>query len=176
MATIMFLYPSMVLLVTHHQVLCYYSLAKPDPRTKSKSLVSQDYSYRIVIPDKNVMAEITAWSQSCRKPLASGYKQAYTRSNATPYQFPEELGLWWHILCEWTQVRRSKVRSSTTTRHTCRENTKNNLTTRGALPWLRKQHFGHAFIIHSAPVNAFLRSWGATQQVDNYTSDNYRSL
>ena len=54
----MLLYPSMVLLLPHHQVLCYCSLAKPDPHTKCKSLVSQDCSYWVVFVDKNVMAEI----------------------------------------------------------------------------------------------------------------------
>ena len=48
----------MVLLLAHHQVLFYHSLAKLDSRMKSKSLVSQDYSYGIAFMDKNVMAEI----------------------------------------------------------------------------------------------------------------------
>ena len=34
----MLLYPSMVLSLAHHQVLCYCSLAKPDSHPKSKSL------------------------------------------------------------------------------------------------------------------------------------------
>ena len=41
--TIMLLIPSMLLLVVHHQMLCYCDLAKPDPCRKSKSPVSQDY-------------------------------------------------------------------------------------------------------------------------------------
>ena len=60
----MLLYPSIVLLLPHHQVLCYCSLAKPDPRTKCKSLVSQDFSYWVVFVDKNVMAEISTQSRS----------------------------------------------------------------------------------------------------------------
>ena len=39
--------PSMVLLLAHHQVLCYCSLAKPDSPTKV-SLTSRDYGYGIV--------------------------------------------------------------------------------------------------------------------------------
>ena len=54
----MFLYPSMVLLLAHHQVLCYCSLAKLDSHMKSKNLVSWDYSYGIAFVDKNVMGEI----------------------------------------------------------------------------------------------------------------------
>ena len=70
--TIMLLYPSMVLLLAHHQMLCYCSLAKPDSHMKSKSLALQDYSYGSVFRDKNMMAEISArssvfslWSSSC---------------------------------------------------------------------------------------------------------------
>ena len=54
----------MVLLLAHHQVLCHCSFAKPDPRTKCKSLVSKVYSYWVVFMDKNVMAESSAQSQS----------------------------------------------------------------------------------------------------------------
>ena len=61
MPTVMLLHPSMVLLLAHHQVLCYCSFSKPDPCTKSKSLVLQDYSncYGIIFVDKCVMAEIS---------------------------------------------------------------------------------------------------------------------
>ena len=45
-------------LLANHQVLRYHSLVKPDSCMKSKSLVSQDYSYGIAFMDKNVMAEI----------------------------------------------------------------------------------------------------------------------
>ena len=59
MPTVMFyVYPSMVLLLAHHQLLCYCSLAQPEPRKRSKSLVSQDYSYGIVFVDKNVMQKL----------------------------------------------------------------------------------------------------------------------
>ena len=34
----------MVLLLAHHQTLCYCSLANQDSRTKNKGLASQDYS------------------------------------------------------------------------------------------------------------------------------------
>ena len=37
-----YIHASMVLLLAHYQVLCYCSLAKPDPRTKSKTLISHD--------------------------------------------------------------------------------------------------------------------------------------
>ena len=50
----------MVLLLAHHQLLCYCSLAQPEARKRSKSLFSQDYSYQIVFVDKNMMAEISA--------------------------------------------------------------------------------------------------------------------
>ena len=51
--------PSMVLLLAHHQkdaLFKYCSLAKPDSRTKSKSLVLRDKGIASV--DKNVMAKI----------------------------------------------------------------------------------------------------------------------
>ena len=41
----MLLYPSMVLLPAHYQMLRYCGLAKPDSHTKRKLLASQDYSY-----------------------------------------------------------------------------------------------------------------------------------
>ena len=68
MPTILLLYPSVVLLLAHYQVLCYCSLTKPDPCKarplyKCKSLVSQDYSYWVVFVDKDVTAEIGAQSQ-----------------------------------------------------------------------------------------------------------------
>ena len=50
----------LVLLLAHHQVLCYCSLAKPDSRTKSNSLASRDYCYEIVFVAKNVMTGIDA--------------------------------------------------------------------------------------------------------------------
>ena len=39
----------MVLLLAHHQLLCYCSLAQPEAHKRSKSLFSQDYSYQIVL-------------------------------------------------------------------------------------------------------------------------------
>ena len=57
--TTMLLYPSMVPLLAHHQVVSYCSLAKPDSCTRSKILVSRDYSYGIIFfVDENVEAEI----------------------------------------------------------------------------------------------------------------------
>ena len=56
----------MAQLLAHHQVPCYFSLAKQDSHTKSKSLVSHDYSYWIVFGmDRNVMAEITELEPLC---------------------------------------------------------------------------------------------------------------
>ena len=50
----------MLLLLAHYHVLCYFSLAKPDPRTKSKTLVAQD---RIVfVHGQNVMADVSGQS------------------------------------------------------------------------------------------------------------------
>ena len=48
--TVMLLYPSIVPLLAHYQMLCYCSLAKPDSRMKNKGSASQDYS--IVFVDK----------------------------------------------------------------------------------------------------------------------------
>ena len=45
--TIMPVYPSMVLLLANHQMLCYCSLAKSDSQTKNKGLALQDYSYSL---------------------------------------------------------------------------------------------------------------------------------
>ena len=59
----MLLYPSVVLLLAHHQMLCFCSLAKPDSRTKNKGPASQNYS--IVFVKKTwtcLMAEISAQS------------------------------------------------------------------------------------------------------------------
>ena len=50
----------LVLLLAHHQVLCCCSLAKPDSRTKSNSLVSREFCYGIVFTvANNVMAGIS---------------------------------------------------------------------------------------------------------------------
>ena len=51
--------PSVVLLLAHHQMLCYFSLAKPDSLMKVNCLTSLDYGYRIVFVAKNVMAGIS---------------------------------------------------------------------------------------------------------------------
>ena len=45
---------------SHHQVLCYCGLAKPDSHTENNSLASGDYCYRIDFMVKNVMAGISA--------------------------------------------------------------------------------------------------------------------
>ena len=39
----------MVLLLAHHQMLCYCSLANHDSRTKNKGLASQDYSSIVIV-------------------------------------------------------------------------------------------------------------------------------
>ena len=43
----MLLYSSVVLLLPHHQMLCYCSLAKPDSWMKNKGLALQDCSYSL---------------------------------------------------------------------------------------------------------------------------------
>ena len=48
-------HPSTVLLLAHHQVLCYCSLAKPDSRTKNKGLALQDYSIVFSVTNLNVL-------------------------------------------------------------------------------------------------------------------------
>ena len=55
---------SMVLLLAHYQVLCYCSLAKPDPHTKSKTLVSQDRYGIVFMHGQNVMADIIVLNPS----------------------------------------------------------------------------------------------------------------
>ena len=47
-----------------YQVLCYCSLAKPDPHTKSMTLVSHDRYGIVFIHGQNVMVDISARSQS----------------------------------------------------------------------------------------------------------------
>ena len=65
MPTIMlYIHASVVLLLAHYQVLCYCSLAKPDPQNKSKTLVSQDRYGIVFMHGQNVMADISAQSQS----------------------------------------------------------------------------------------------------------------
>jgi len=48
------IHASVVLLLAHYQVLCYCTLAKPDPRTKSKTLVSQNRYEIVFIHGQNV--------------------------------------------------------------------------------------------------------------------------
>ena len=43
---------------------CYYGLAKPEPRTKSKTVVSKDKCGTVFVDGRNVMADIIARSQS----------------------------------------------------------------------------------------------------------------
>ena len=50
--------------MSKYQVLCYCSLAKPDPCTKSKTLVSQDRYGIVFMHGQNVMADISTRSQS----------------------------------------------------------------------------------------------------------------
>ena len=50
--------------MSKYQVLCYCSLAKPGPHTKSKILVSQDRYGIVFMHGQNVMADISARSQS----------------------------------------------------------------------------------------------------------------
>jgi len=65
MPTIMlYIHASVVLLLAHYQVLCYCSLAKPDPQNISKTLVSQDRYGIVFMHGQNVMADISAQSQS----------------------------------------------------------------------------------------------------------------
>ena len=66
MPTIMLcIHASVVLLLAHYQVLCYCSLAKPDPQNKSKTLVSQDRYGIVFMHGQNVMADYySAQSQS----------------------------------------------------------------------------------------------------------------
>jgi len=47
-----------------YQVLCYCSLAKPDPHTKRKTLVSHNRYGIVFMHGQNVMADISAQSQS----------------------------------------------------------------------------------------------------------------
>ena len=49
--------------MSKYQVLCYCSLAKPDPHTKSKTLVSQDRYGIVFMHGQNVMADISAQFQ-----------------------------------------------------------------------------------------------------------------
>ena len=51
-------------LMSKYQVFCYCSLGKPDPHTKSKTLVSQDRYGIVFMHGQNVMADISAQSQS----------------------------------------------------------------------------------------------------------------
>ena len=44
-------------------MLCYCGLAKPDPHTKSKTLVSHDRHGIVFMHGQNVMADISARSQ-----------------------------------------------------------------------------------------------------------------
>ena len=53
-----------VLLQAHYHVLCYCNLAKPDPRTKSKTPVPQDRYMNVFVHGQNVMADIGPRSQS----------------------------------------------------------------------------------------------------------------
>jgi len=53
---------TIVLLLAHHQVLCYCSLAKPDSRIKSNSVALQEYCHGIVFVAKSVMPGICARS------------------------------------------------------------------------------------------------------------------
>ena len=62
---------SMVLLLAHYQVLCCCSHCKANPRTKSKTLVSQDRYGIVFVHGQNVMADISARSQS-RSHIPSG--------------------------------------------------------------------------------------------------------
>ena len=55
---------SMVLLLAHYQVLCYCSLAKPDPQNRSKTLVSQDRYGIVFMHGQNVMADIIVLNPS----------------------------------------------------------------------------------------------------------------
>ena len=57
----MLLYPaSVVLLLAHYEVLCYCSLTKPDPRPKSKTLVSHDRYGIVFMHEQNGIADISA--------------------------------------------------------------------------------------------------------------------
>ena len=49
--------------MSKYQVLCYCSLAKPDPHTKSKTLVSQDRYGIVFMHGQNVIADISAQFQ-----------------------------------------------------------------------------------------------------------------
>ena len=58
LATVMLLCPSIVLLLAHHQMLSYCSLAKPDSHS---SPASWDCCYEFNFMAKNMMAGISAW-------------------------------------------------------------------------------------------------------------------
>ena len=65
MPTIMlYINASVVLLLAHYQVLCYCSLAKPDPQNRSKTLVSQDRYGIVFMHGQNVMADIIVLNPS----------------------------------------------------------------------------------------------------------------